>query len=146
MYVAGGLSVVTRNRDFRRLFAAELVVFGADWFVMVPLLVLLPKLTGSGVWGALVLAADTGIHALLLPYTGTIADRFDRRKIMMAANLAAIVAVSLLFVVRSAATAPLALVAVGAIAVAKAFYSPAASAALPNVVDREDLAAANAIS
>ena len=138
--------VVRRNRDFRRLFAAELVVFGSDWFVMVPLLVLLPELTGSGVWGALVLAADTGIIALLLPYTGTIADRYDRRKIMMISNLAAIVAVALLFLVRSAATAPLALVAVGAIAVAKAFYSPAASAALPNVVDDEDLAAANAIS
>ncbi|GLY99673.1 MFS transporter [Actinoplanes sp. NBRC 103695] len=138
--------VVRRNRDFRRLFAAELVVFGSDWFVMVPLLVLLPELTGSGVWGALVLAADTGIIALLLPYTGTIADRYDRRKIMMVSNLAAIAAVALLFLVRSAATAPLALVAVGAIAVAKAFYSPAASAALPNVVDDEDLAAANAIS
>lgn len=146
MYVANGLSVVTRNRDFRRLFAAELVVFGADWFVMVPLLVLLPELTGSGVWGALVLAADTGIVALLLPYTGTIADRFDRRKIMMIANLASVLAVMLLFFVRSAATAPLALVAIGAIAVAKAFYSPAASAALPNVVDREDLPAANAVA
>src|SRR5918997_2355758 len=90
MYVANGLSVVTRNRDFRRLFAAELVVFGADWFVMVPLLVLLPELTGSGVWGALVLAADTGINALLLPYTGTIADRMDRRTILIAANVAAL--------------------------------------------------------
>ena len=125
-YVASSVSVLTRNRDFRRLFAAELVVFGSDWFVMVPLLVLLPELTGSGVWGALVLAADTGIVALLLPYTGTIADRFDRRKIMMIANLAALVATLLLFFVRSAATAPLALVAIGAIAVAKAFYSPAA--------------------
>ena len=144
--MASTLSVLTRNRDFRRLFGSELVVFGSDWFVMVPLLVLLPELTGSGVWGALVLAADTGITALLLPYTGTIADRIDRRKIMMTANLAALVATILLFFVRSAATAPLALIAVGAIAVAKAFYSPAASAALPNVVDRADLAAANAIS
>ncbi|MEV6493494.1 MFS transporter [Actinoplanes sp. NPDC051633] len=140
------LGVVARNRDFRRLFAAELVVFGSDWFVMVPLLVLLPELTGSGVWGALVLAADTGILALLLPFTGTIADRFDRRKIMMVSNLAAVFAVALLFLVRSAATAPLALVAVGLVAVAKAFYSPAATAALPNVVDPEDLAAANAVS
>ncbi|WP_306210945.1 MFS transporter [Actinoplanes sp. RD1] len=139
-------SVLTRNRDFRRLFAAELVVFGADWFVMVPLLVLLPELTGSGVWGALVLAADTGINALLLPYTGTVADRLDRRKILIAANLAAFVAVLLLFTVRSAATAPLALVAIGAVAVAKAFYSPAASAALPNVVDPGDLAAANTVA
>ncbi|MBG0561874.1 MFS transporter [Actinoplanes aureus] len=139
-------SVLTRNRDFRRLFAAELVVFGADWFVMVPLLVLLPELTGSGAWGALVLAADTGIIALLLPYTGTIADRVDRRKILILANLAAFVSVMLLFAVRSAATAPLALVAVGAIAVSKAFYSPAASAALPNVVDPSDLAAANTVA
>jgi MFS family permease len=144
--VAGSFSVLTRNRDYRRLFAAELVVFGSDWFVMVPLLVLLPRLTGSGVWGALVLAADTGIIALLLPYTGIIADRNDRRKILIAANLAALAAVLLLFAVRSAATAPLALVAVGAVAVAKAFYSPAATAALPNVVDPEDLAAANAVS
>ncbi|MEO3741998.1 MFS transporter [Plantactinospora sp. B5E13] len=140
------LSVLTGNRDFRRLFAAELVVFGADWFVMVPLLVLLPKLTGSGVWGALVLAVDTGVLALLLPYAGTVADRVDRKKIMIVANLTALAAVLLLFGVRSAATAWLALLAIGAVAVAKAFYSPAAQAALPNVVDPVDLAPANAVA
>ncbi|GAA4592518.1 MFS transporter [Actinoplanes octamycinicus] len=145
-YVPATLSVLTRNRDFRRLFAAELVVFGADWFVMVPLLVLLPQLTGHGFWGGLVLAVDTGINALLLPYTGTVADRLDRRKILIAANLAAFLAVLLLFAVRSAATAPLALVAIGAMAVAKAFYQPASSAALPNVVEPADLPAANAIA
>lgn len=144
--MATPFSVLTANRDFRRLFAAELVVFGSDWFVMVPLLVLLPELTGSGVWGALVLAVDTGITAVLLPYAGTVADRLDRRTILIAANVAALVATLLLFVVRSAATAPLALVAIGAVAVAKAFYSPAASAALPNVVDPADLAAANAVA
>jgi MFS family permease len=144
--VPATLTVLTRNRDFRRLFAAELVVFGADWFVMVPLLVLLPDLTGHGFWGGLVLAVDTGINALLLPYTGTVADRLDRRKILIAANLAAFFAVLLLFAVRSAATAPLALVAIGAMAVAKAFYQPASSAALPNVVDPADLPAANAIA
>ncbi|WP_200206841.1 MFS transporter [Micromonospora coerulea] len=140
------LSVLVRNRDFRNLFLAELVVFGADWFVMVPLLVLLPQLTGSGVWGALVLAVDTGTVALMLPYTGTIADRFDRRKIMMVANVAALAAVLLLLGVRSAGTAWLAMVAIGAVAVAKAFYSPAAQAALPNVLDPEDLAAGNAVA
>ncbi|HEX5597662.1 MAG TPA: MFS transporter [Micromonosporaceae bacterium] len=144
--MASPLSVLTRNRDFRGLFAAELVVFGADWFVMVPLLVLLPKLTGSGVWGALVLAADTGIVALLLPYAGTIADRIDRKKIMMTANLAALVTVLLLLGVRSAATAWLAVAAISGVAVAKAFYSPAAQAAIPNVLDPEDLAAGNAIA
>nr|GID88326.1 MFS transporter [Actinoplanes derwentensis] len=128
------------------MFAAELVVFGADWFVMVPLLAFLPELTGDGTMGALVLAVDTGILALLLPFTGTVADRFDRRRILIVANAAAFLSVLLLFAVRSAATAPLALVAVGALAVSKAFYTPAASAALPNVVDPADLAAANTVA
>ncbi|WP_174531518.1 MFS transporter, partial [Micromonospora maritima] len=140
------LSVLVRNRDFRNLFLAELVVFGADWFVMVPLLVLLPQLTGSGVWGALVLAVDTGTTALLLPYAGTVADRFDRRKVMMAANLAALGGVLLLLGVRGAGTAWLALVSIAVVAVAKAFYSPAAQAALPNVLDPADLAAGNAVA
>ncbi|GAB3174389.1 MFS transporter [Micromonospora palomenae] len=139
-------SVLTRNRNFRNLFLAELVVFGADWFVMVPLLVLLPKLTGSGVWGALVLALDTGVVALLLPYTGTIADRFDRKKIMMVANVAALLGVLLLLGVRSAGTAWLAMLAIATVAVAKAFYSPAAQAALPNVLDPDELAAGNAVA
>ena len=145
-YVTTPLSVLTRNRNFRSLFLAELVVFGADWFVMVPLLVLLPKLTDGGVLGALVLAVDTGIVALLLPYTGTIADRFDRKKIMMAANLAALLGVLLLLGVRGPGSAWLAPVAVGVIAVAKAFYSPAAQAALPNVLDPDELAAGNAVA
>ncbi|MBQ0901779.1 MFS transporter [Micromonospora sp. U21] len=144
--MASTLSVLTGNRSFRNLFLAELVVFGADWFVMVPLLVLLPQLTGSGVWGGLVLAVDTGIVALLLPYTGTVADRFDRRKVMIAANVAALAGVLLLLGVRSAGTAWLALVAIGVVAVAKAFYSPAAQAALPNVLEPHELAAGNAVA
>jgi MFS family permease len=144
--VPATLSVLTRNRDFRNLFFAELVMFGADWFIIVPLLTLLPKLTGSGLWGGLVLATDTTIMAVLLPYTGTVADRLDRRKIMLIANLAGVVAVLSLLLVRSSTTAWLALVGVGGVAVAKAFYSPAAQAALPNVVDDEDLAAANALA
>jgi len=139
-------SVLRRNRDFRNLFAAELVMFGGDWFVMIPLLALLLERTGSGLWGGLVLAVDTGVIALVLPYAGTVADRVDRRKILLVANLASIGAVALLLLVRSAGTAWIALVALAAIAVAKAFYTPAASAALPNVVDPEDLPAANALA
>jgi MFS family permease len=144
--VAPTLSVLTRYPGFRKLFLAELVVFGSDWFVMVPLLVLLNDLTGRGIWGALVLATDTGMSALLLPFTGTVADRFDRKKVMMMANLAALVGVLLLFGVRTAGATWLAVATVGAVAVAKAFYSPAASAALPNLVDPADLSAANAVA
>ena len=139
-------SVLTRNPDFRRLFISQLVLFGGDWFVLIPLLTLLPKLTGSGLWGGLALAADMALLALLLPYTGTVADRLDRRKIMLVANLVAVVVAAALLLVRSAGTAWIAIVAVGLLAVAKAYYTPAAGAALPNTVSAEDLPAANALS
>jgi MFS family permease len=138
--------VVTTNRDFRRLFGAELVMFGGDWLVMVPLQGLLINLTHNGFLGGVALAADTGIQALLLPFAGVVADRMDRRKIMVVSNAAAFVAVLLLLLVRTPATAWLGPIAIGAIAIAKAFYSPAATAALPNLVAPEDLSAANAIA
>lgn len=140
------LSILVRNRDFRRLFSADLIGLGADWFVQIPLLSLLLQLTGSGVWGALILAADVGVIALLQPYAGVIADRIDRRRIMIAAEVAMAVATLALLLVRTEATAWLAVVAIAVVAVAKAFFVPAASAALPNVVDAEDLPAANALT
>jgi MFS family permease len=139
------LSVLTRNRDFRYLFLAELVVFGGDWFALIPLVSLLQQLTGSGLPGALALAADTAVIALVLPYAGTVADRLDRRKIMIVAAGAATVSFALLFVVRSPGTVWVGPVAIGLAAAAKAFYTPAAGAALPNVVDPADLPAANAL-
>ena len=144
--MAPTLSVLTRNRDFRYLFLAELVVFGGDWFALIPLINLLNEMTGSGLPGALALTADTAVIALLLPYAGTIADRFDRKKIMIVANLAALGAIGLLFAVQSPGPAWIGPVAIGLAAAAKAFYSPAASAALPNVVDQADLPAANALA
>jgi MFS family permease len=140
------LSVLTRNRDFRLLFVAELVIFGGDWFVMVPLLGLLGRLTGGGLVGSLALAADTGISALMLPYAGTVADRIDRKKILVAANLFAMAAVGLLFFVHSGRTAWLGPATIGAVALGKAFSGPAASAALANLVTLEELSAATAVS
>jgi MFS family permease len=143
--VAPTLSVLTRNRDFRYLFLAELVVFGGDWFALIPLITLLQEMTGSGLPGALALTADTAVNAVLLPYAGTLADRFDRKKIMIVANLAALGAIGLLFAVQSPGLAWIGPVAIGLAAAAKAFYTPAAGAALPNVVDPADLPAANAL-
>jgi MFS family permease len=138
-------SVLTGNRDFRRLFIAQLIVFGADWFVWIPLLDLLPKLTGSGVMGGLVLVADTAVATVLLPYGGVLADRLDRRTTMLIANVGAVAAAGLLFAVQGPSTAWLAPVAVGLMSVAKSFYSPAANAALPNLVSAQELRAANVI-
>jgi MFS family permease len=144
--VAPTLSVLTRNRDFRYLFIAELVVFGGDWFALIPLVTLLQQLSGSGMPGALALAADPLVSALVLPFAGALADRFDRRKLMIAANLATMAAIALLFLVGLPGVLWLGPVAIGLSAAGKSCYSPAAGAALPNLVDPADLPAANAIA
>jgi MFS family permease len=140
------VDLLRRNKDFRRVFVSELVSLGGDWFAIVPLLSLLPRLTGSGAWGGIVLAVDTALFALLSPWAGTIVDRLDRRKIMVAADVASAGLVSLLLFVRSADTAWVAIVALGGVAGAKAFYSPAAAAALPNLVDAEDFPRATVLN
>lgn len=73
-------------------------------------------------------------------------DRLDRRTIMVVADVVSAVLISLLLFVRSAETAWVAIVALGGVAGAKAFYSPAASAALPNLVDPEDLPTATVLN
>jgi MFS family permease len=140
------LDLLRREQDFRRAYVAQLIALGADWFAVIPLLVLLPELTGSGLWGALVLAADTLAFALVSPYAGTVVDRLDRRRVIVLANLGQAAAVLLLLLVRSEATAWVALVGIALMASAKAFAQPAHAAAVPNLVAREDLATASVLS
>ena len=140
------LDLLRRERDFRRVYLAQLIALGGDWFALIPLLILLPQLTGTGVYGALVLATDTLLFALIAPYAGTVVDRVDRRRVIVVANTVAGLAALLLVAVRTEATAWVALVAIGVVASAKAFSQPAGTAALPNLVDAKDLAAASVLS
>jgi MFS family permease len=140
------VDLLRRERDFRRVFISELVSLGGDWFAVIPLLALLPRLTGSGAWGGLVLAADTAVFAALSPYAGSVVDRLDRRQIMIAADVVSAILISLLLLVRSSGTAWISLVALSGVAGAKAFYAPAAAAALPNLVDPDDLPVATVLN
>ena len=140
------LDLLRREQDFRRTYVAQLIALGGDWFAVIPLLVLLPELTGTGVWGAAVLAVDTLVFALVGPYAGTIVDRLDRRRVIVVANTVAGLAALLLVLVRTEATAWIALVAIGVVAAAKAFSQPAGAAALPNLVDPEDLPTASVLA
>jgi MFS family permease len=140
------VDLLRREKDFRRTYLAQLIALGGDWFAIIPLLILLPELTGSGRWGAMLLATDTLVFALVAPYAGTVVDRMDRRRIIVVANTVAGLAALLLVLVRSEATAWIAFLAIGIVASAKSFTQPATTAALPNLVDPEDLATASILN
>jgi predicted MFS family arabinose efflux permease len=94
--------------------------------------------------GLAILAQESAFF-LASPIGGALADRIDRRKLMIVCDLArAVVCVAFLLV--GPETIWLAYVLLPVLATFAAPFDPALSAATPNVVDPEDLPAANALN
>lgn len=146
----GGLraswSLVRGNRDFRRVYLASLISLGGDWFLTVALFSLVLKYHGSGVAVGLVIAVQDLAFFLASPLAGSLADRLNRRTLMIVTDVArAVICLGFLFV-RGGDTVWLTYVVLGALAVFSAVFEPASAAALPNLVEPEDLGTANALT
>jgi MFS family permease len=139
------IALLRRNGDFRRLYAAQLISFGGDWFMTVALFGLVHRLTGSAVFVALTITVPELAFFLLSPIGGALADRVDRRRLMITADLARAALCLPLLLVDSPGTVWLVFVLLASISVFTACFEPASSAAVPNVVDPQDLAAANSL-
>jgi MFS family permease len=146
----GGLrasvSLLRRNRDFRRLYLASVISLGGDWFLLIALFGLMLDLTGQALAVAFTIAAQDLTYFLASPFAGVLADRLDRRRLMIACDLARAVIVLGFLLVRTEDLAWLAYVLLAATATFAATFEPASLAALPNVVDERDLGVANALS
>jgi MFS family permease len=140
------LSLLRRNRDFRHVYLASAISLGGDWFLLVALFGLVLDLTGSSFAVALLLAAQDLTYFVISPLGGALADRLDRRKIMVAADLArAALCVGFLFL-RGASVVWVIYLLLAAMASFSACFEPASAAALPNLVEDKDLSTANALS
>jgi MFS family permease len=142
-----GYSVLLRrNRDVRMLWLGQLVSYIGDWFNTVALLGLLVELTGSPAAGNLVTVAQILPSAIAgLFISGAAADRFNRKTIMIAADIArGVIALSYLFV-RSPELVWLGYAATVGLSLGASFFNPASSAAMPNLTTREELPIANTL-
>src|SRR3954465_51071 len=86
--VRGAFSLLKRNGDFRRLYVAQLISFGGDWFLIVALFPLILQLTHSPVMVAVALAAQEIPFFLASPFAGVLADRLNRKRLMVVSDLA----------------------------------------------------------
>src|SRR3954447_9642355 len=77
-----------KSRPFRRLAAALAASQTGDWLYNVALVTLVFERTGSAAWVALTTAARIIPIVALGPLGGVVADRFDRRRVMIASDLA----------------------------------------------------------
>ena len=136
------VALLRRNRDFRLLFFSSLISLMGDWFSQVAVAGLVTEVTGSPAGGAVVFAASVLPVFAVSPLAGVLADRWDRRTLMVASSLLRI-APALLFVVANLTRQPwLAILCMAVIAALAAFFEPVVSAVTPNMVEPEDLSLA----
>src|SRR5437764_4984804 len=139
-------SLLHRNPDFRLLFSAQVVSFTGDWFLFVALAGLVFSLTHSPGLVAAVYAALTVPFAIFMFVGGPLADRLNRQALMIVADLLRGVLCLGFFLIHSASQVWMVYVLAGAVTALAAVFEPASMAAIPNLVDREDLATANVMA
>lgn len=137
-----------RRRDFALVWSAALVSNIGSWLQTIAVGILVTELTGQARWTGLVAAAAFVPIGVLSPVGGAIADRVDRRRLLIGTTVGETVAAALLAVLvgtgNASAPAVTALVFAGGCMTALGF--PAYQAILPDLVDRDDLLGANSLS
>lgn len=133
-----------RNRNFLLFWLAGATSHIGDFFNTLALVKLFSQDPDRlGFYTSLVIVGNMVPTLLLGPVAGTLADRLPRKVIMVCADIVrAALMFSMVFVHE-----PLALIGLDfAAAVATAFFSPASSALLPNLVKREELVTAGSLN
>ena len=143
---SGTIRAALRYPAFRYLLSALAVSQIGDWLYNLALVVLVYDRTHSALWAGATTAARVVPVVVLGPLGGVLADRFDRRRIMIACDLARM---ALMFVLAALAAAGLPIVLAPVIAAAAttaaAPYMPCVAAVTPRLVDDADLPGANAV-
>ncbi|HVM31327.1 MAG TPA: MFS transporter [Candidatus Limnocylindrales bacterium] len=139
------LHLLRHNPAFTRLYVAQLISFAGEWFATVALLGLALELTGSAAVASLVLVLQTGGFAVAAPVAGMLADRLDRRRLLVAANLARVPLALGLLLARDPESLWIAFTCVALLAICAAFFEPTSAAALPNLVEPRRLPEANVL-
>lgn len=140
------VALLRENPDYRKLYIGQVISLLGDWFEFIAVQTLVFQLTGSGLAAGLAIITSNLPSFFLIPIAGSIVDRFDRRKIMIAADLARACLTLLLILVQTSAQVPLVYLVTGLSVLFSSFFNPASNAAIPNLVRRDQLLAANALS
>ncbi len=122
-----------------------MISLGGDWFSFVAVADLVTELTGRPGTAAYVYAATVLPVFLASPIAGKFGDRFDRRKILILADLFRVPVVLMLCLAAAWSSLPLAVISIILLGVGASFYDPIAAAATPNLVEERDLASAQAL-
>ena len=134
------------NRNFRLLWSAQVVSEIGDWFYTLAIYNLLLQFTGRAGSVALALVLQVLPQTVIGTAAGVINDRVRRKQVMIAADLGRMLIVFCMLFVRSKEMVWLVYPLLIAETLLAAFFEPARSSVIPNIVEREDVVLANTVS
>jgi MFS family permease len=146
----GGFRTVLRNTTFRNIWFAQLAAQLADKFLLFSLIILAYEISGGSTPVAVTLLTYTVPAVLFAPPAGVIADRLDRKQIMLWCNLGRAGAVAL---IPLAALVPQLrgdfvhlLVITFIFSAVGQLFGPAEAAVIPTILPRSALITANSMA
>jgi MFS family permease len=139
------VDLIRSHPDFRRLWIATVVSSLGDWFNTIAMYTAVQALSGTGQAVALVMVVKTLPGFLVIPVAGPLIDRYDRRRLLLAMDLArALCTLGLIAAHQAGWLAGLYLFAFLMMAFS-GIALPTRSAVLPMILPHANLAVANAL-
>jgi len=136
-----------RSRNFALVWSAALVSNIGSWMQTVALGVVVTVKTHDPLWTGLVAAAAFVPMGLLSPVGGVLADRFERRRLLVVTTVFEAIFAAVLAVLAAGHAPPWAMMALAFLGgVAAALGFPSYQAMLPDLVERDHLLAAVSLS
>jgi len=140
------VELIRESPDFRNLWFGQIVSLLGDWFNLIGSAALIATLTGSGLAISGLFVVRMLAPFLISPLAGVVTDRYDRRTILIVADLLRAVIVLGFLLVRDVQMVWLLYVLTALQLAVSGFFDPAKNAILPDVVEPRQLGAANALA
>ena len=135
-----------RQRNFFLLWLGGLISITGSWMIFMALPLYVYSLTNSTLATSIMFVAGTAPKLLFGSFAGVFVDRWDRKYILIITNLLFAIVLMPLLLVQSVEWLWLVYIVQFIQATISIFSSPAEDALLPNLVDRQHLAAANSLN
>jgi len=141
----GYIEFFSSNAKYRRLWAASVISLLGEWFNTIALFLLILEYSGSEFLLGILFSVRMILFGISQPINGLLADRLNRKSLMLWSNIAQIF-LALTFLMVDGPEDMWWLIAVsGIMMLFHGVYVTAERAAVPNIVDDDDLITANAI-
>jgi len=142
----GYLQLTRKNPSFRNLWFGQIISLLGDWFNLIASAALVGQLTGSGLAIGGLFVVRMLAPFLISPLGGVLADRYNRKHVLILSDLARALVVIGFLLIRSAGDVWLLYLLTAIQLAITGIFFPTRNAILPDIVSRSELGTANTLT